>query len=618
MFTQMLTSAAVGGLRRDNSEPVSLAESVLEASDEASSPSPLRRCLTSAVSSARGSADLLRLQLVCDNEVRQVSLTWQPRRLGDLLRLFVDAFQCRLQCRRVDLTACRVFVLDRNRGAYRQVCDATREVRQNAVLLLVTPPTELMTADQFAHPGCEAAGRATCCDDATKPICQQLQQTAQLMRHPQAAQDYKDFSQQQPHQQQHLVCTCPREVKQALRDAGYFWAAGNGAATQKNNQTTESVQWNQFDRPAFDATSRGSTLENLQDEDTQHQQHQQQRLRLRRQTQQAAQHAPSNSSLDSAFSGQSTNSDASLSSALLTATTVGVTDAHRPVTKTPVGIDSLRLVRDQTAQLRRDFQSLREGHKDNVRAMNDMFQENMQSIKKHLSALNAQINEEADSSNLARFEKALRSRENESMIMPLCHHVGRSNLPLNNQRKAASQSPKSSRSSRPCSQQQIPASRLPITVPGSLETIRRAVLLRSIQAIVPDHCARMRALAAIDKSAASSMEPPPPPPQPQQPPKSPQRPSDSVAIKQQRRQQRAVVFSNTVKVDDGRELTILNGGPDEAQQHSLGDGERDDDVWKRQPAQFDAFLLQHQPGATVGTSVQHSASMHGFYCDRPV
>uniref|UniRef100_A0A1I8GK97 PB1 domain-containing protein n=1 Tax=Macrostomum lignano TaxID=282301 RepID=A0A1I8GK97_9PLAT len=467
-------------------------ESVLEASDEASSPSPLRRCLTSAVSSARGSADLLRLQLVCDNEVRQVSLTWQPRRLGDLLRLFVDAFQCRLQCRRVDLTACRVFVLDRNRGAYRQVCDAAREVRQNAVLLLVTPPTELMTADQFAHPGCEAAGRANCCDDATQPICQQLQQTAPLMRHPQAAQDYKDFSQQQPHQQQHLVCTCPREVQ---------------------------------------TRSRGSTLENLQDEDTQHQQHQQQRLRLRHQTQQAAQHAPSNSSLDSAFSGQS------------------------------IDVDSLRLVRDQTAQLRRDFQSLREGHKDN----------------KHLSALNALINEEADSSNLARFEKALRSeRENESMIMPLCHHVGRSNLPLNNQRKAASQSPKSSRSSRPCSQQQIPASRLPSTVPGSLETIRRAVLLRSIRAIVPDHCARMRALAAIDKSAASSMEPPPPPPQPQQPPKPPQRPSDSVAIKQQRRQQRAVVFSNTVKVDDGRELTSLNGGPDEAQQHSLGDGERDD------------------------------------------
>uniref|UniRef100_A0A1I8F516 SMB domain-containing protein n=1 Tax=Macrostomum lignano TaxID=282301 RepID=A0A1I8F516_9PLAT len=278
-------------------------ESVLEASDEASSPK--RYAVVSHPQSRQPEAAPIFSDFNWCATMKSVS----PRRLGDLLRLFVDAFQCRLQCRRVDLTACRVFVLDRNRGAYRQVCDATREVRQNAVLLLVTPPTELMTADQFAHPGCEAAGRANLLRRRQlKPICQQLQQST-------AATSAAT-----------LVCTCPREVQQALRMPAYFWAAGNGAATQKNNQTTESVQRNQFDRPAFDATSRDQLWRICQDEDTQHQQHQQQRLRLRHQTQQAAQHAPSNSSLDSAFSGQSS-------------------------------------------------------HKDNVRAMNDMFQENMQSIK---------------------------------------------------------------------------------------------------------------------------------------------------------------------------------------------------------------------------------------------
>uniref|UniRef100_A0A1I8J2Z1 MamL-1 domain-containing protein n=2 Tax=Macrostomum lignano TaxID=282301 RepID=A0A1I8J2Z1_9PLAT len=85
--------------------------------------------------------------------------------------------------------------------------------------------------------------------------------------------------------------------------------------------------------------------------------------------------APSNSSLDSAFSAQSTNSDQSC----LGAAQQSHRQQHQQRTS-PHLADGLRRMRAEAVRLRRDFQNLRSEHNAGVRHINEMFEERRQRI----------------------------------------------------------------------------------------------------------------------------------------------------------------------------------------------------------------------------------------------
>uniref|UniRef100_A0A1I8FAZ0 Kinesin motor domain-containing protein n=1 Tax=Macrostomum lignano TaxID=282301 RepID=A0A1I8FAZ0_9PLAT len=354
-------------------------ESVLEASDEAAVQA--RYAVVSHPQSRqpeqRRSSPT---STVCDNEV-VVSLTWQRGDLAtfsDCLSTLSNA-DCSAEGREVRQNAVLLLVTPRNRADDRRsVCSSwmrgcrTRELlrRRNSANLSAASAessaflkdTNCCASGPFSHES--MTNKLTTHFQPLPPECKLInkqylkldsKQTAPLMRHPQAAQDYKDFSQ---------------TAATSAATPGLYLSARGATSSAACRLLLGSWERSSYSEEQPNNRIARSTLENLQDEDTQHQQHQQQRLRLRHQTQQAAQHAPSNSTDSECF----------------TEFSPAYCDHCRchgcasPSNKDPVDVDSLRLVRDQTAQLRRDFQSLREGHKDNVRAMNDMFQENMQSI----------------------------------------------------------------------------------------------------------------------------------------------------------------------------------------------------------------------------------------------